>query len=64
MKSDLIDLEVYVHAKTSKAILISDDGDSDKAVWVPLSQVEVEAVKGRVHEVTMPEWLASEKGLI
>lgn len=63
-KSDLIDITVHVHAKTSKAILVSEDGDSDNATWLPLSQVEVELIKGPIHEVTMPEWLAVEKGLV
>ena len=63
-KSDIIDITVHVHAKTSKAILVSEDGDSDDAVWIPLSQVEVEPIKGPIHELTIPEWLAIEKGLV
>lgn len=68
MKSDLIDIVVQMHAETEKAVLVSDDGDKDKAVWIPKSQCEVEpkaVVKGeRFHTITLPEWLAKDKGLI
>ncbi len=65
MKSDLIDVQVQIHHKTEKAILVSDDGDREKAKWLPLSQIEVEeSAKANIATVTMPEWLAREKGLI
>jgi hypothetical protein len=63
MKSDLVDIEVQIHHRTGKAVLVSDDGDREKAVWLPLAQIEVERF-GSHHTVTMPEWLAVEKGLI
>lgn len=59
----LVDLTLHLHHKTEKAILVSDGGDKDDAIWVPLSQCEVEYKKGNVVIVTMPEWLAVEKGL-
>jgi hypothetical protein len=62
--SDLVDLTVQVHAETEKAIFVSDDGDSDSAVWLPKSQIEIERKKGNIVEVTLPEWLAEEKGLV
>lgn len=63
-KSDLVDLTCHLHHQTERAVLVSDDGDKQRAVWLPLSQCEVEP-KGRgVVEVTCPEWLALEKGLI
>ena len=34
MKSDLVDLELRIHHETAKAILASDTGDKDKAVWI------------------------------
>ncbi|RJL15295.1 hypothetical protein [Paracoccus siganidrum] len=64
MKSDVIDIAVQIHARTDRAILASDDGDKDKAVWLPLSQVEVEIGQGGTATVTMPEWLAIDKGLV
>lgn len=64
MKSDLIDITLAVHHQTEKAVLVSDDGDRQKAVWLPLSSIEIAPIKGGAAEVTMPEWLALEKGLI
>lgn len=63
-KSDLVDLTMQLHAETAKAVLVSDDGDKDKAVWLPLSQCEVERKAKGIVIVTMPEWLATEKGLV
>ena len=64
MKSDIIDIDVAVEAKTDKAVLVHD-GDKSKAVWLPLSQIEIsETGIGGIMTVTLPEWLALEKGLI
>lgn len=63
MKSDLVDLTLQIHARTNRAILVSDEGDRARAVWVPLAHVEV-APQGRHHVVTMPEWLAIDRGLV
>ena len=63
-KSDLIDMALQLHARTERAVLVSDDGDKEKAVWLPLSQVEVLPLKHGTIAVTMPEWLALDKGLI
>lgn len=64
MKSDLVDLTMQLHHETPKAVLVSDDGDKTKAVWVPLSQCEIEHKERGIVIVTMPEWLATEKGLV
>jgi hypothetical protein len=66
MKSDLIDLELMLHAMTTKAILASSDGDKARAVWLPMSEIECDSEPkvGRKNTVTMPEWLATEKGLV
>jgi hypothetical protein len=70
MKSDLIDVTVQMHAETGKAVLISDDGDKSKAVWIPKSQCEIEfdpSMKdlGKwIATLTLPEWLAKDKGLV
>ena len=64
MKSDLVDIAVQLHHATERAILVSDDGDHENAIWLPLSQVEIETKPGGTAIVTMPEWLALEKGLI
>ena len=65
MKSNLIDIDVEVVARTAKAVLVHT-GNKDEAVWLPLSQIEIEpngAFPG-IETVTLPEPLALEKGLI
>lgn len=63
-KSDLVDLTMQLHHETGKAVLVSDDGDKAKAVWIPLSQCEIERRANGIVIVTMPEWLATDKGLV
>ena len=63
-KSDLIDLTMQLHAETGKAVLVSDDGDKVRAIWLPLSQVEIERKASGIVVVTMPEWLAIQRGLV
>jgi hypothetical protein len=60
MKSDLVDIEVVIKIETAKAVLVND-GKRD--VWLPLSQVEMERDNEKTF-VTMPEWLAIDKGLV
>jgi len=62
-KSNLVDLTLQIHAESRKAIKVSDDGDPKKAVWLPLSLIEIEK-KGKFVEVTLPEWLAKREGLV
>lgn len=74
MKSDLVDISCRV-AEREKSIAITDgtierveaDGggkEREKWFWLPLSQIEVEEMPDGSAIVTMPEWLATEKGLI
>jgi hypothetical protein len=74
-KSDLHDMTLALHHQTEKAILVSETGDEKKAVWLPKSKVEF-ALTGKVVQaqvgarkfpivtVTLPEWLATDKGLV
>lgn len=64
MKSDLIEIETGVYAETEKAILVGDSGDPNEGVWLPKSQIEYREVGKQIIEITMPEWLALQKGLI
>jgi hypothetical protein len=70
MKSDLVDLTLQLHHETwpgiadHGAVLVSDDGDKRKAVWLPKSAVEIERKPKAIVIVTMPERLAIEKGLV
>jgi hypothetical protein len=63
-----VDLVLFVHHETDAAYLVSDDGDRDKAVWLPKSQIQVDREyrrpEGRLIDIEMPEWLALKKGLI
>lgn len=60
-KSDLVDVECQVKRESDKAFLIHD---GRREAWLPKSQVEIEYRVGHLTIVTMPEWLALEKGLI
>jgi len=64
-KSDLVDMEVALHAETEKAVRVSASGDEAEAVWIPKPQCEIErTVVGNSCIITLPEWLAQDKGLI
>lgn len=61
---ELTDITLELHFETEKAYLFSDDGDREKAKWVPKSQVEIEKKRDNIYEVTMPIWLAAKNGWI
>lgn len=65
MKSNLVDIAGVQYAETEKAILFSDTAHKEDAVWLPKSQIEIEADGPRNFiTVTMPEQIALDKGLI
>ena len=47
--------------ETEKAILVTD---GEKEYWLPKSQVEVEPGDRGLINVSMPRWLAEDKGLV
>lgn len=61
--SDLVDVTLAIWNETPKAIKVSEDETSTKT-WLPKSQIEFHYKSGNIIEVTMPEWLAKEKGFI
>lgn len=64
MRSDVIDIDVEVTARTDRAVLVHT-GDKEEAVWLPLSQIEIApSGVGGIETVTVPQWLAEEKGLV
>lgn len=63
MKSNIVDIDLHLHHETDRAVLVSETGDKNDAVWLPLSQIEIESESGFIV-VSLPEWLAQEKGLI
>ncbi len=70
----VVDLALIVHHETKPgvanegAILVSNDGDRVRAVWLPKAAVEVEWLSGKSERgcaiITMPERLAIDKGLV
>ncbi len=64
MSRELYDIKVQIHHRTEKAVLVSDDGDRNRAVWLPLSQIEINEESAGVLDLTLPLWLAKDKGLI
>lgn len=59
-----IELTLKLHHETALAIRVSDDGEDKNAVWLPLSKIEIERKPKDIVIVTVPEWLAMEKGLL
>jgi len=64
MKSYVVDVEVSLHAETEKAWKVSDTGSKEDAVWVPKSETEIEDIGGGVHMLTLPFWMAHDRGLV
>jgi mannose-6-phosphate isomerase-like protein (cupin superfamily) len=58
MRSDLVDIGVELKHETDRAWLVFDGA---KEVWVPKSQAELSEDQ---KTLTMPEWLAMDKGFI
>ena len=65
-----IELEVWVHVETDMALLVSLPADRAEKIWLPKVLVEVRRVR-REHaytaysaEITLPEWLALDRGLL
>ena len=61
--SQLVDMTVHLHQETEMAVFVSDTADEADAVWLPRSKIEI-VKSGDVYEVTLPEWLAIERGLV
>ena len=61
---ELVDLCAIVRHKTERAVLIVHA--LEKApVWIPLAHAElIPNEDGRTHTVTIPQWLAEEKGIV
>lgn len=85
VRSDLVDLSVVMHHETPArgahnqgAVLVSNDGNEARAVWIPKSLCEVEnlnrpvacrrsdgsAAKGQAVTITLSQRFAKEKGLL
>lgn len=60
---DTTTIEMHIHTETEKAILVSDDGDEKRAVWLPKSQIKYSKNRSGFYDVEMPSSLALEKRL-
>ena len=62
-KSDLVDIACTLRHETERAWFL--DVGYAQPVWIPKSQAEYESdPTGGCGIITLPEWLAKEKGLI
>lgn len=60
-KRELFDVACRFLRSTDKAICVTED-DGKTEIWLPISQIEYELKQSGACEVTMPVWLAREKG--
>lgn len=65
----LVDIEGYYHFETADAYCMSIDvdefGKDAERHWLPKSKTEYSPIaKPNLAIFTMPEWLATEKGLV
>ena len=74
----LHDFEMVELYRTRDAVKVSDTGEDSRAIWLPLKEIEIQEASrtaGAVNRngqttsrpvvtVTVPEWLAKEKGLV
>ena len=65
MKADLVDLTLHVvcRSRSGKALQVYD-ASPDEKVWLPISEIETEPLRDDLAIITMPRWIAREKGLI
>jgi hypothetical protein len=66
MSAGKTEISGEIRRETTQAVLFYD---GTREVWLPKSQIKIEekdgfVLGGKLVEVTLPEWLASEKGLI
>jgi len=67
MTDDTVDIDVKVFAKTNDALFVSDTGNKADAEWIPRSQIEdcpAVVFIGEEIEITIPVWIAMEKGFV
>ncbi len=65
---NLVELTMFFHYQTEKALLVSDNNRNEDAIWIPISQCEdYDILTGGDHSeilIIIPEWLAIEKELV
>lgn len=63
-ETNYVELNVHCHAETTKAALLSTDGDEGNAVWVPKSQIRGSVDRDKDSAVEIAEWIAEREGFI
>lgn len=63
LNHDYFEMSVTLHHETEAALLVSDNGRREDAVWIPKSQCEDINHVGEAVEIVIPDWLATEKNL-
>ena len=66
MSKGLTKVDVEIVRESDKAYYVTDGGFED-AVWIPKSQIfesSEELRRGVTTAITIPEWLAKDKGLV
>jgi len=59
-----IHLDVFVHERRERSVLLSRDGDRRHAEWVAIVHCDL-AMRGEVQALaTLPRWAAEQAGLI
>lgn len=65
VRSDLVDLTLTLRHEKPLAIAVTDPAQAQaKWIWLPKSKIEFERKGGMTIVVTLPGWLAKEKGLV
>lgn len=60
-----VTVEAHVHRETQLGLLVSPDGEREKAAWLAKSLIEFTQKPGSdIATVTLPEWKARQHGLI
>lgn len=63
-ETEMVELDMQIVKETEKAVLATQDV-AENAVWLPLSQIfMLDTVIEGIETISMPVWLATEKGLV
>lgn len=54
---------LHLHQETHRDLLVSTDGDAERAFWLRRDHVEVGVREGCRVVVNVPDWLARERGI-
>lgn len=61
--ADLVEIDVFVHRRGERGVLLSRDGDARHGGWVALAHCEL-AMRGEVQALaSMPRWAAEQAGI-